>query len=171
MKVWGDHGDTIIEVLIVLTILGFAISIAYSSASRSLADAEQAEENSYATELAQSQIEEGRTMVNQSTEDGAGNISGLSNVHPKDVTQFCMTNGASVPVSAANCQYPSSGVPYTWSVVLCQIRTAVCTQTTASSPGFPYPYTNDFQIQVVWPDALGQGQDTVTLSYRAYPPL
>ncbi|HVA10792.1 MAG TPA: type II secretion system protein [Candidatus Dormibacteraeota bacterium] len=162
MKAFGAHGDTIVEVLIVLSILGFAISISYASASRSLADAQQSEQNSYATELARSQIEEILAMVNGGTEDAAGNLSGLSNVHPQNGTQFCMTNGAAVPASAVSCQYPATGVPYTWTDTLTQVATG--------NPSFPYPYTNNFQVQVVWPDALGQGQDTVTLSYRAYPP-
>lgn len=63
IKRLNDTGDTIVEVMIVLAILGLAIGIAYATAHRSLLNARQAQESSQATEVVQSQAEALHTMV------------------------------------------------------------------------------------------------------------
>lgn len=57
-----QRGDTIVEVLIVLAVLGLAMSISYATATRSLLQAREAQENGVATVLLQSQIERLRTL-------------------------------------------------------------------------------------------------------------
>lgn len=52
-----NRGDTIVEVMISMAILGLVLSFSYASASRSLKVAQDAQERSYATKLAESQIE------------------------------------------------------------------------------------------------------------------
>ena len=52
-----QRGDTIIEVMVVLAVLGFAISISYATANRSLLATRAAQESSEATALLKSQIE------------------------------------------------------------------------------------------------------------------
>src|ERR1035437_6822003 len=100
MKTFSERGDTIIEVMIVLAVLSFAIIIGYSSANRSLADARQSEQNSYAAELAQSQIEQIRNTVINSVATTSGNISNF-NVQEMSGAQFCMSNGSAVLISVA----------------------------------------------------------------------
>jgi type II secretory pathway pseudopilin PulG len=56
-------GDTIIEVLIVLAVLGLGLSIAYATANRGLQTSQAAEEHSQALSLMASQIEQVRTAV------------------------------------------------------------------------------------------------------------
>src|SRR4051812_23657601 len=51
-------GDTIVEVMVVLAVLGLAISIAYATANRSLLNARQAQKTPRASVLAQSQLEQ-----------------------------------------------------------------------------------------------------------------
>lgn len=168
MKLLNQRGDTIIEVLIVLAILGFAISISYSSASRSLADSEQSEQNAYATEVGQSQIEQIRGAVTSSlptliTGPTAGQISNLpSTAQGPGAQEFCMSSGTAVLISGPNCQNTQGGVTYTIADLL--------TQTAPLNPVAGLPLVNLFQVQVTWPDALGQGTDTVTLFYKVYPP-
>jgi type II secretory pathway pseudopilin PulG len=65
-----ENGDTIIEVMIVLAVLGLAIAIAYATANRSLLNARQAQESSQATALAQSQIEALRTLTADTSATG-----------------------------------------------------------------------------------------------------
>lgn len=57
-----QRGDTIIEVMMVLAVLGLAISIAYATANQSLMAARQAQENSQAAAILRSQIELMRTL-------------------------------------------------------------------------------------------------------------
>jgi type II secretory pathway pseudopilin PulG len=57
MKKLNKNGDTIVEVLIALAILGLVIGSAYSIASRSLKSAQQAQERTQATKLAEGQID------------------------------------------------------------------------------------------------------------------
>ena len=59
----SQAGDTIVEVLIALTILGLALSIAYATASRSLTAIRLANETSNATALAKSQVEQIRSAA------------------------------------------------------------------------------------------------------------
>src|SRR5437868_4001892 len=59
-----DHrGDTIVEVLVVLAVLGLAIGISFATANRSLLATRAAQENSQATSYLQSQVEELRYLA------------------------------------------------------------------------------------------------------------
>lgn len=69
-----QSGDTIVEVLIVLAVLGFAIGIAYSTANRSLKQARSAQENGEVTEMLQGQIEAIRVMAPNAKADPAQNV-------------------------------------------------------------------------------------------------
>jgi type II secretory pathway pseudopilin PulG len=178
MKVFGlgNKGDTIVEVLIVLAILSFAITISYSSATRSLEDARQSEENSYATELAQSQIEAIRSAVNSSDNTSTGSISNLNVNGVTDgsgvVQPFCMYQGSAWPTSSTKCQITdgAGGVTYSLNDTLTLSPAQQSDPYSSIFPLFPFQKLNTFQVYVKWPDALGQGYDTTTLFYRVYPP-
>lgn len=60
-----QRGDTLIEVLIALVILGLVLVSAYSSTSRSLRSARQAQERSEATKLAEAQAERLKSLAPQ----------------------------------------------------------------------------------------------------------
>lgn len=157
-------GDTIVEVMIVLAILGSAIGISYTTASRSLLNARQAQENAEATKIAQSQIESLYTpskitdpastaqylYVNGRTfcmSKNAGNV----------VTGFPAFGGEQRDIPDAN--YPDDDT------------------TDKSCVKGRYHYSirynqadNDqFTVVVVWADVLGEGNDTVTMHYRIHP--
>jgi type II secretory pathway pseudopilin PulG len=63
MRMRNMRGDTIVEVMIVLAILGAAIGTSYAIATRSLNGARQAEEHSEALGLVQGQIESLRAVA------------------------------------------------------------------------------------------------------------
>ena len=65
----GYRGDTIVEVMVVLAILGLALSISYATANRSLLDARQAQENSQATEYVLAQVEGLRSLKASTTQN------------------------------------------------------------------------------------------------------
>jgi type II secretory pathway pseudopilin PulG len=147
LKSLNRAGDTIIEVMVVLAVLGLAISISYTTANRSLLDARQAQENAQATELLQSQIEELRTLATSATQ----NIFVTS--PPGQL--FCIepnnTVGLTSTVSPQSyCHYDN----------LYDI-TILYTPTAGVTGG-------RFNLVATWPDIQGDGNDTVTLSYRYY---
>ncbi len=85
----SQAGDTIVEVLIALTILGLALSIAYATASRSLTAIRLANETSNATAIAKSQVEQIRS----------------ASLLPS--TDFCFNNsGTAIAYNIASCQVP-----------------------------------------------------------------
>jgi prepilin-type N-terminal cleavage/methylation domain-containing protein len=143
----GSRGDTIVEVMVVLAVLGLAIGISYATANRSLLDARQAQENAQATELAQSQIESLRTLTPAA--DTA--------IPTKDIFQtgllYCINGNYNV-ATGNSCNQGS--IPYNMAVTY-----------VAASPPAPLP-GGTFTITVTWPDVEGQGNDTVTLVYRLY---
>lgn len=74
----NNSGDTIVEVLIVLAILGIAIAISFATANGGVQQARNAEEHSEALGIISSQIEELRDA--------------LANQQPIPTTPFCMVN-------------------------------------------------------------------------------
>lgn len=144
-----ERGDTIIEVLIVLAVLGMAISISYATANRSLLNARQAQESSTASELARRQIERIRTL------------SGITD--STDPNYIYVTN-RSFCINDANNVVPIIGSPFP---PACQF-----------SVGGSYSYdiqsdylgsaNDNFRVTVTWDDVMGQGRDRATLEYRVH---
>jgi len=143
-----SRGDTIVEVMIVLAILGLSIGICYATANRSLLNARQAQENSIATEIAQSQIETIRALA-------AAN-------NPSD----------NVFQSGPFCTYLVSG-DYHVMAPTTNPDTSYKTECTRENSLYQIADTYDsskdtFTVVVTWPDVLGEGNDTVTQNYRTY---
>lgn len=137
----GQGGDTIIEVLVVLTVLGLAISISYATANRSLLNARQAQENTTATALAQSQIEKLRTMATAPITSST--LSPFAQTGP-----YCVGDDGNLSTDIDNkCVFDDG---------LYRV-----TATTDNS-------TSTIVVIVKWDNVLGQGQDSVTLSYRLH---
>jgi len=144
------RGDTIVEVMIVLAILGFAIGLAYATANKSLLATRAAEESSEATVLIQTQAER---------------IRAFGGTYPAQVfstTDYCITNDTptfkpSTDAACAAYTSPTSSVPYAIS-----IHCDTCT--TGASISSPH---DTFTIKATWDDVSGQGpKDGATLLYR-----
>jgi type II secretory pathway pseudopilin PulG len=147
-KTFNQLGDTIVEVMVVLAVLGLAISISYATANRSLLNTRQALENSQATELVRSQVEAIRSMA-----CSTGNINCSANPALFTTgTSFCIDTTASsynvIPTTNPSCSQGT--VPYGISI------------TYNNTP------TDTFTVVATWPDVLGQGNDTVTYVYRLH---
>lgn len=143
------------EVMIVLTILGLAIGIAYATANTSLQDIRQAEDHSQATELAQSQIEALRTLL----APGSPNIFITG--------PFCLVPSGSTFAIAPTSPTPWPGGTYPNG---CQVGTVnpykiQVSDLSTAQPSLP---PDTFQIIIQWPDVRGQGNDTVTLNYQLH---
>ena len=148
IKDLSQRGDTIIEVMIVLAVLGLAISICYATANRSLLNTRQAQENSEATELLQEQIEALRTIA-------CGNgVSGC--VQDPRLTQpapYCLIQSGNTYVYNPYTSDPNNScnkmgsVPYRIQINF------------TSNP-------NTFTAKAEWDSIQGSGTDSVSLSYR-----
>lgn len=143
----NSAGDTIVEVMIVLAVLGLAISIAYATANRSLLNTRQAQENSEATQIAESQVEALSTLANDTTQ----------NIY--QAGPYCISDTAPYAVQTTNCdkQTQNNGVSYTVQIT-CD---AACLS--GSNPN------HNIKTFVTWPDVKGEGNDTVTIYYRVHP--
>jgi prepilin-type N-terminal cleavage/methylation domain-containing protein len=132
------RGDTIVEVMVVLAVLGLALGIAYSTANRSLLDTRGAEENSQATALLQGQIEDLRSLANSQTQ----NI--FSQGGP-----FCISPTDTI-ATASGCKNINTfyNIDITY-------------QNTGTQP-------DTFTLVASWPDVEGQGTDTVTILCRIH---
>ncbi len=155
----GEDGDTLIEVLVVLAVLGFAIGISYATASQSLLNARQAQENTQATEYSQTELEFLRVL------GPSGNITGgnpTTNIYAQ-TSPFCIYSTSAVPPITNSCtNFDPSGI-YLVNIYYC----AKISTSPPACTGITDPYT--FIIQTTWPDVSGKGTDSVTLSYKTYP--
>ena|SRR5581483_11745898 len=154
-------GDTIVEVMIVLAILGLAMGIAYATANRSLLNARQAQENSQAAEYVQSQIEGLRYLAastdpNKNIFNPPGAPTGIYCIHdPLNPTPLAIS-----PPDA--CSFGS--VPYTILIYNCDKVTTAPQCDSADIAA----NSDSFVVQATWNDVSGQGTDTATMVYRAH---
>ena len=137
----NQRGDTIVEVLIVLAVVGLALGLSYSTANRSLLGTRSAEENSQATALLQGQLEDLRSLANSTAPSTIFNQGGA----------FCI-NSADNIVTGGSCQNLTT---------LYKGKIQITYQNNASNP-------DTFTLVATWPDAQGQGNDTVTLVARIH---
>jgi prepilin-type N-terminal cleavage/methylation domain-containing protein len=142
------RGDTIIEVMVVLAVLGLAIGISFATANRSLLQTRGAQENAQATALLQSQIEELRFL--------SSNAPGSSNyIYQSGL--FCVNSSNTIVNAFTGATLSNYG-----------IYPSACVQSFYHL-AISYSTINDtFTLTAYYDDAQGQGQDTVTLTYRLH---
>ena len=150
----NQRGDTIVEVLVVLAVLGLAIGISFATANSSLLATKGAQENSQASELLQSQVEALRYMV-PTADSTAPDPSVLQTDAP-----FCLV---------------TSSLPYK---VVSSPLDSVADECQQGGPDPANPLynvsiqfdgTSTYTLIATWDDISGQGKDSVTMVYRLYP--
>jgi Tfp pilus assembly protein PilV len=137
MKVLNQRGDTIVEVLLALTVLATVVGSAYAIASRSLVRAQQAQERIHGTKLAEEQIERLKYLAENRP-------SIFADLKTKDFTLntpvWCIDNSINLSNS---CRTTNNLFTYKFSA-----------------------YSNNlFTINVSW-DSLRSVKDTVTMYYK-----
>ena len=152
-----QRGDTIVEVMIVLAVLGLAIGISYATANRSLLNTRQAQENSMATAAAQSQVEQiisiGCTSGSPACDIHNSGSPGYNLLHPPG-TPFCIYNKQVIATNSG----PNTVNPN------CQVSSLPGSKIEISClNGCAAPRV--FETKISWDDVLGQGTDTVTQDY------
>ncbi len=159
----GQFGDTIIEVMIVLAVLGLAIGISYATANRSLLNARQAQENSVAAGLVETQVENLRLLAGNST---PANTDPNKNIFLPTVP-YCVIapqdplNTTPIHTNQVDCDSPP--IPYRVLVYNCNVPSMGGPCAGVSGP-------DSFAVRATWPDVLGQGTDSVTTDYRIHAP-
>ena len=186
----NERGDTIIEVMIVLAILGLSLGISYATASSALNQSLNAQQHSTALGILNSQVE----LLRAAIDTNATNISTISASSTSNGPTFCMIQPSSagaqpfvtfppsplVPQSAqtdaqqnygeypASCQTTSS-ITYYVSASLAPYNSG------SSSYGYttpvPYPCSgtnceDNFTFVVRWNGIGTLGPQQESLSYR-----
>ena len=100
MKRLGNGGDTIVEILLVMAVVGSVLGGAYNSANNSLGSSRQAQERAEALKIAEGQMEEIKSL-------GASASSSVYDASPPS----CLGSAA-----ATSCTDNSFGVPYNVSI-------------------------------------------------------
>lgn len=91
LKRLTSRGDTIVEVMIALSILGLAFAISYATANHALLQARNAQEHSQALEYVDGQLE----LLRQAAPNPSTGVFTTNPATGKSVTPFCLTAGAS----------------------------------------------------------------------------
>lgn len=165
-KKLGICGDTIVEVLVVLAVLGLAISISYESANSALLDTSAADENAQASKYVNSEIEYLRSLApnsnkNDRNQDPNGNIFNSS-------VPYCITNTTpSAPIITTTSSLCNFGtVPYHVLIYNCDSYQSdspdPCLDTIADS--------DTFVVQATWPGTPGDVTDSTSTIYRIHVP-
>jgi prepilin-type N-terminal cleavage/methylation domain-containing protein len=143
-----QRGDTIVEVLIAITIVSMILGGAYVTSHNSLDATQDAQEHANALQLAQGQIELLRAQA--TTGDPIFTTT----------TPFCVADNGSIQTTASECTADSSGG--TSAIASQNIYLEQVINRTGSGIG---PYT--FTVQTTWP-GLQNKVDRVQLIYRIY---
>lgn len=139
MKSLGDTGDTIVEVLIALTVVASMLGGAYVTTSRSLNNNRQAQERGEALKLAEGQLERLKGLV-----------SSGSTVPFTITTNFCVDNTNTVRTATpANCSVTTPGPVYYVTMERLQ--------------------ADHFAVSVSWDKVGGNSSDALSLDYRLHP--
>jgi Tfp pilus assembly protein PilV len=151
MRKLNQTGDTIVEVMIVLAVLGLAIGTSYATSSRSLLAARAAQENAEATQAVQTQIEYLKAYTNFKSSDTDHYI-----YQPTGLFCISTADGKVKPFSGSLTDfsiYPADCVNSYYHIAI-------------SYGGAP---DDNFTVTAYWDDVQGQGQDSVTMVYRTHP--
>lgn len=155
-------GDTIVEVLIAMTVVAAVLGASYTIVNRTLANARQAQEHSEALQIANKQIEYLTTLM------ASGSVGDLTDGTP---TFNCANKNTGALEPQNGLGDPSQLSRY---AAACISDGSVQYFTAFKYDTNPADATNGpvkfFRVYVTWPSVTGHGNDQVTLAYRAYQP-
>lgn len=152
-KPLSQAGDTLVEVMLAMAIIGLVLGGAYATASRSLRIGRQAQERGEALKQVEGQIEKIKYLAPDPNAKIFDTTTG-------PVSTFCIQDVISNPATAKRsinnitdyANYPPE-----------------CKKQTIYNISVTYDSTKDdlFIVSAVW-DRLGGGQDEVTIRYRLH---
>jgi type II secretory pathway pseudopilin PulG len=154
-------GDTIVEVLIAIAVLGVVLAGAFVTANSSLNGEHTAQEHSQALTIAQGQVEDlfaGDKLVGNcfDPKDATGPVtSGIKCYFDNNENNFCNNNS----LALCSVSPPPAPAPAYWYQI-------TDTSSSASLPSVPPTSVTTYEIDVSWP-SLTNGTSHVQLYYRA----
>lgn len=149
-----QRGDTIVEVLIALSVLTFVMTIAFASSTRSVENVRGTQERGEALKLAQGQIEHLIVKQGISEENNCFNSNG--DAKKAGASNEC----AYMSVGGSGCDPTTSG--YCYNVNIERIHVGDATPTNPS-------IATTYKVTVVW-QGIGGGEDNVNVTYKMYTP-
>lgn len=163
-RIRGTAGDTIVEVLIVLAVLGLAFSTAYAIASRGLGQSRNAQEHSEAVGVISTQVEQIKAAIEKKTDvfktvpfcmTGATTISdpfgtGYTAVDPNAATD----DFTKYPTGTNGCVSPDG-----------RYYTSITYTPASADPAAGGLY----DVRVRWDGINGLPRQQVEMTYRTYP--
>jgi type II secretory pathway pseudopilin PulG len=166
-------GDTIIEVLVCLAILGFVMTLAYTISTKSLQTIRRAQERVEALKIAEGQVELLKDMQKNRTTD-------FINAADRDIGQpFCLNNAGTVipfnvpadhswdeDLSLDTLNYPNNGPNQKCKDLSASGTGAGLYNVAIVAPDDPDGGT--FKVYVRWLRLGGGVNDQVTMEYRLY---
>lgn len=159
----GIRGDTIIEVMLAVAVVGVTIAGAYGIATRSLKSARQAQERGEALKIAEGQVEAIKAIASSpsTADDGNAFVSGVRCFNgTTPVTGFGSGWGSEIkPLAEDNLDgYPADCVKNTLYHVVVSGRTLSDSE----------PNRWHFKVSIRWFSLGNNLKDELTLDYRAY---
>ncbi|HLB66385.1 MAG TPA: hypothetical protein VJJ78_02200 [Candidatus Saccharimonadales bacterium] len=155
---FNNRGDTIVEVLLALTIVSSMLGGAYVLSNRSLSNSRGSQERGEALKIAEAQLERLKSSINNGNDD-AFNSTNI----------FCMNESNNVTAATS----PTLGlVPALNSAQDdLNIYTTDCKIQKQSLPyyvAFETESSSQFYVHVRWDSLTGPSHNEVTLTYRIY---
>ncbi len=163
----NSAGDTIVEVMLALAILGLVLGGAYIVVNHSTLNERRAQERGIALQLAQAQIESMKQFASVSSltsANGSPFCLGLT-TSSNSVTMTTTTTSYTVPTRDDPCYVDSSGNP---SLAQPLFHLSEQLKGSATIQSCSANYNCVFQVQVNWPDVDGTTMDVLTLYYKLY---
>jgi hypothetical protein len=97
MKIFNSSGDTIVEVLIAMTVLASVIGGAYAVSNRAMISSQQSQERIQATKIAQDQLDKLKYISAGSTEEYDKIVSAYTD-SDDTLQKFCINDNGKVKV-------------------------------------------------------------------------
>lgn len=138
LKKLNQVGDTIVEVMVALLVLGLSLAGAYSIASKSLKASRQAQEHGEALKLAESQLEVLKAQASGITPSAIFTIA----------APFCIAGNTPVDAASPQCKFSNL---YDVSIARTDLGDSNRYQ---------------FDVSITWPSAGESVNDTLSLHYR-----
>jgi Tfp pilus assembly protein PilV len=155
MHILNNRGDTIIEVLISIAVIGAVMGGAYATANKNTKINQASQERLVAIKIAESQLE----RLKAAADTNAENLFTHSD--------FCLDQAGAIvqPSSNSACHVNALGQPTGADPVYSiNIARGVPAYTSGAGIVIGYPYT----VRVVWPSVMGTGDDNVTYKFGVY---